>query len=132
LSLIEFAARIENNKNRDAAMNISKVISVIGCAAIVYFGLCWFVHAIDLVFPLILECRQNRCAYLNKIGLPYSAVVYITTASPDSITWLSKSDAEELEIEVSFFATPSNVSPQKSEVTKAAKQDTGETGGYLV
>jgi hypothetical protein len=41
-------------------------------------------------------------AYLNKIGLPYSAVVYITSAAPDSITWLSKSDAEKLGIEVSF------------------------------
>lgn len=42
-------------------------------------------------------------AYLNKIGLPYSAVVYITSASPDSITWLSKPDAERLGIEVSLF-----------------------------
>jgi SPOR domain len=66
-------------------------------------------------------------AYLNKIGLPYSAVVYITTASPESITWLSKSDAEKLGIEVSFFAAPSSVSPQKSPT-----QDTGDTGGYLV
>ena len=44
-------------------------------------------------------------AYLNKIGLPYSAVVYITSASPDSITWLSKPDAEKLGIEVSLFNT---------------------------
>jgi hypothetical protein len=44
-------------------------------------------------------------AYLNKIGLPYSAVIYITSASPDSITWLSKPDAEKLGIEVSLFNT---------------------------
>jgi hypothetical protein len=45
-------------------------------------------------------------AYLNKIGLPYGAVVYLTSASPDSITWLSKSDAEKLGIEVSLFDGP--------------------------
>jgi hypothetical protein len=42
-------------------------------------------------------------AYLNKIGLPYSAVVYITSAAPEEISWLSKSDAEKLGIEVSFY-----------------------------
>jgi hypothetical protein len=42
-------------------------------------------------------------AYLNKIGLPYNAVVYITSASPESMTWLSKSDAEKIGIEVSLF-----------------------------
>ena len=42
-------------------------------------------------------------AYLNEIGLPYSAVVYITSASPDSMTWLSEPDAERLGIEVSRF-----------------------------
>ena len=42
-------------------------------------------------------------AYLNKIGLPYDAVVYITSASPDSITWLSKADAQKIGIEVAFF-----------------------------
>jgi SPOR domain len=48
-------------------------------------------------------------AYLNKIGLPYSAVVYITSASPDSITWLSKPDAEKLGIEVSLFNDTPNI-----------------------
>jgi sporulation related protein len=59
-------------------------------------------------------------AYLNKIGLPYSAVVYITTASPDSITWLSKSDAEKLGIEVSFFnGTPNTKSRDNASATGA-------------
>jgi hypothetical protein len=39
-------------------------------------------------------------AYLNKIGLPYTAVIYITQASPDSITWLSVVEAEKRGIEV--------------------------------
>jgi hypothetical protein len=34
-------------------------------------------------------------AYLNKIGLPYSAVIYITQAAPNSMTWLSIADAEK-------------------------------------
>ena len=42
--------------------------------------------------------EQNRAALC--------AVVYITSASPpDSITWLSKPDAEKLGIEVSLFNT---------------------------
>jgi hypothetical protein len=39
-------------------------------------------------------------AYLNKIGLPYSAVVYITQAAPNSMTWLSIADAKKQAIDV--------------------------------
>jgi hypothetical protein len=39
-------------------------------------------------------------AYLNRVGLPYSAVVYITQSVPQSITWLSIADAKRLGIEV--------------------------------
>ena len=40
-------------------------------------------------------------AYLNRVGLPYSAVVYITQNAPQSVTWLSIADAKRLGIEVS-------------------------------
>ena len=40
-------------------------------------------------------------AYLNRVGLPYSAVVYITQTGPQSITWLGIADAKRLGIEVS-------------------------------
>jgi hypothetical protein len=40
-------------------------------------------------------------AYLNRVGLPYSAVIYITQNAPQSITWLSMADAKRLGIEVS-------------------------------
>ncbi len=40
-------------------------------------------------------------AYLNRVGLPYSAVVYITQSVPQSITWLGIADAKRLGIEVS-------------------------------
>jgi transposase len=39
-------------------------------------------------------------AYLNKIGLPYSAVFYITRAAPNSMTWLNIADAEKQGIDV--------------------------------
>jgi len=37
---------------------------------------------------------------LNKIGLPYPAVIYITQAAPDSMTWLSVADAAKRGIDV--------------------------------
>ncbi len=61
-------------------------------------------------------------AYLNKIGLPYNAVVYITSASPDSMIWLSKSDAQKIGIDVAFF--------QLGPPTQ--KEGIGGPGGYLV
>ena len=39
-------------------------------------------------------------AYLNKIGLPYSAVIYITQAAPNSMAWLSIADADKQGIDV--------------------------------
>jgi hypothetical protein len=70
-------------------------------------------------------------AYLNKIGLPYSAVVYITSASPDSITWLSKPDAEKLGIEVSLFTTPSPTNLNTQPVS-APRENPPATGRYVV
>ena len=34
-------------------------------------------------------------AYLNKIGLPYEAVIYITEAASNEMTWLNMSDAAQ-------------------------------------
>jgi hypothetical protein len=48
-------------------------------------------------------------AYLNRVGLPYSAVVYITQSAPESIIWLSMADAKRLGIEVSPLDTPGRV-----------------------
>jgi hypothetical protein len=74
-------------------------------------------------------------AYLNKIGLPYDAVVYITSAAPDSITWLSKADAEKIGIEVAFFqlnppTSGKAVAPISSAPSRGPKN--GENRGYLV
>lgn len=40
-------------------------------------------------------------AYLNQIGLPDKAVVYITSAAPRSMTWLTLADARQVGIDVS-------------------------------
>jgi hypothetical protein len=45
-------------------------------------------------------------AYLTRIGLPYSAVIYITQAAPDSMTWLNLSEAQQQGIEVTLLETP--------------------------
>jgi hypothetical protein len=50
-------------------------------------------------------------AYLTRIGLPVSAVLYITQASPDSMTWLSLSAAKSKGIDVSLFEPPSTAQP---------------------
>src|SRR3954463_10911563 len=42
-------------------------------------------------------------AYLNRIGLPYEAVMYITAASPDRVTWLDLKAAREVGIDVAVI-----------------------------
>jgi hypothetical protein len=39
-------------------------------------------------------------AYLNQLGLPTSAIIYITDAPPDSMQWLNFADAQRVGIEV--------------------------------
>ena len=47
-------------------------------------------------------------AYLTRIGLPYSAVIYITQAAPNSMTWLTLSEAQRQGIEVNLLETPND------------------------
>jgi len=42
-------------------------------------------------------------AYLHRVGLPYSAVIYVVQARPDSVIWLSFADARRLGIEVTLL-----------------------------
>jgi hypothetical protein len=55
-------------------------------------------------------------AYLNKIGLPYEAVIYITQAAPDSMTWLSVSEALKRGIDVAILNSPSPASTERPAV----------------
>jgi hypothetical protein len=45
-------------------------------------------------------------AYLGKIGLPDRAVIYVTSAPPEGMTWLSSADAEKMGIEVRKLTRP--------------------------
>src|SRR5262249_54867319 len=42
-------------------------------------------------------------AYLNQLGLPASAIIYITDAPPKGIQWLSFADAQRYGIDVQPF-----------------------------
>jgi hypothetical protein len=42
-------------------------------------------------------------AYLSQLGLPENAIIYITLAKPESMTWLSFSDAQKVGITVEPF-----------------------------
>jgi hypothetical protein len=42
-------------------------------------------------------------AYLSRLGLSDSAIVYIEQSHPDQITWLTKQDAEEVGIDVAVL-----------------------------
>ncbi len=44
-------------------------------------------------------------AYLTKIGLPYEAVMYITQAAPNDMTWLNMSDAAQRGIRVTLLSS---------------------------
>lgn len=43
-------------------------------------------------------------SYLGKIGLPDRAVVYITAAPPEGMTWLSAAEAEKMGIDIKTIA----------------------------
>ena len=58
-------------------------------------------------------------AYLNQLGLPTSAVVYITETSPNEIQWLTFSDAQRYGIEVKPFATTATTEQQTRPFTSA-------------
>jgi hypothetical protein len=59
-------------------------------------------------------------AYLNQLGLPERAVIYITRASPDQITWLSVKDAQSVGISVVSLepSTPSRTVAPAPEVVQ--------------
>ena len=43
--------------------------------------------------------------YLTKIGLPYEAIIYITQAAPNEMTWLNMSDAAQRGIRVTLLSS---------------------------
>jgi hypothetical protein len=55
-------------------------------------------------------------AYLNKIGLPYEAVIYITQAAPNSMTWLNVAEAVNRGIDVAMLDPPAPTSTARPAV----------------
>jgi hypothetical protein len=66
-------------------------------------------------------------AYLNRVGLPYSAVIYIAQAAPDSITWLSLADAKRLGIEVSLLNSAAGKLEQPARARVGAAVSRGQS-----
>lgn len=62
-------------------------------------------------------------AYVNKLGLSYLAVVYITQASPTSMTWLSAEDAKKNEIDVTLVEPASSTSGDRGKEGELATSE---------
>jgi hypothetical protein len=58
-------------------------------------------------------------AYLDQIGLPEDAIVYITQASPSSMKWLSMEEAEQHGIDVELLPS-SDAAPTSDPTTTAS------------
>jgi hypothetical protein len=58
-------------------------------------------------------------AYLNKIGMSPSAIVYITAAAPSSMKWLTFNDAKLYGIDVDFLAGQSSTPPPTSSANQS-------------
>lgn len=59
-------------------------------------------------------------AYLNQLGLPADAVIYITDTSPDAMQWLTFVDAQRYGIDVKPFVTSANAEPPSRSITSTA------------
>jgi hypothetical protein len=53
-------------------------------------------------------------AYLNQLGLPTSAVIYITEALPSEIRWLTFDDAKQIGVEVVRFDPETDEGPSRT------------------
>ncbi|HWF93665.1 MAG TPA: hypothetical protein VG291_01760 [Xanthobacteraceae bacterium] len=64
-------------------------------------------------------------AYLDQIGLPEDAIVYITQAAPSSMKWLNMEEAAQHGIDVALLPAPDAPAPLDSSV--AANQEQPQT-----
>jgi len=67
-------------------------------------------------------------AYLNRVGLPYSAVIYIAQAAPNSVTWLSFADARRLGIEVTLVDSAAGISDPSARIRVGAAVSDDSSG----
>lgn len=59
-------------------------------------------------------------AYLNRLGLSDAAVVYVSQARPDDLTWLTPADARELGLAVTVLPASATTRPQPSRASQPA------------
>jgi hypothetical protein len=62
-------------------------------------------------------------AYLNQLGLPTSAVVYITGAPPEGMQWLNFADAQRFGIDVQRAKIPEGPGVQPAESNAPSRSD---------
>jgi hypothetical protein len=62
-------------------------------------------------------------AYLDQIGLPEDAIVYITQAAPNSMKWLNMEEAAQHGIEVALLPPPDAAPPPSELGAVAASQE---------
>jgi len=73
-------------------------------------------------------------AYLNEIGMPLRAVVYVTETPPDSMTWLTVKEAERQGIDVTPFnpaQLPANGTTSKPSAMTGVTELQRKTGKFL-
>jgi hypothetical protein len=64
-------------------------------------------------------------AYLDQIGLPEDAIVYITQASPNSMKWLNMDEAAQHGIDVALLPA-ADTAPPSSDPNVVASQEPGQ------
>jgi hypothetical protein len=75
-------------------------------------------------------------AYLDQIGLPEDAIVYITQAAPNSMKWLNMEEAAQHGIDVALLPPPDAPPPSDSSVVTASLEPqtslTGRATGLVI
>jgi hypothetical protein len=75
-------------------------------------------------------------AYLDQIGLPEDAIVYITQAAPNSMKWLNMEEAAQHGIDVALLPPPDAPPPSDSSVVAASLEPqtslTGRATGLVI
>jgi hypothetical protein len=67
-------------------------------------------------------------AYLDQIGLPEDAIVYVTQAAPSSMKWLSMEEAAQHGIDVAMLPPPDTASPSEpNAAASGASQEQPQT-----
>ena len=71
-------------------------------------------------------------AYLSQLGLPLSAIAYISEAKPSEMQWLTFADARSVGIEVEPFEIAANASPPQPETSGGpSRPDWASQGDWI-